>query len=224
MRKESAPIIAVGVLVSDTLVRKPVPMRSDPTYPLQLRKLTVHVENVLRGAPIPETVTVYYFGFAGGFNGPRPLGFWEVGCRRILWLRSDAGVFRSVCDGWDSCTEGIWSGAHPHYKPDPKKPVDFALVDLHLTRGEGTVNKIGFATEVFREEPDNVSGLQEYAVKKLRYLALTEHDEIKSSACESLWFYTLELVKPNIKQDARNALDAADCRCTKKPDGNVECQ
>jgi hypothetical protein len=86
MPRESAPIIVVGVLVSDTLVRKPVPMRSDPKYPLQLRKLVVHVENVLRGGPISEKITVYYFGFAGGIDGPRPLGFWNVGCRRILWL------------------------------------------------------------------------------------------------------------------------------------------
>jgi len=214
MRRESAPIIVVGVLVSDTVVRTPVPMRSDPKYPLQLRKLVVDVENVLRGAPIPEIINVYYFGFAGAFDGPRPLGFWRLGDRRILWLRRDSGVLRTACDGWDGCTEGVWSGAHVGYRPDQQNPLQFSLVDFHLTRGTGTVNKIAFATEVSWQEPTGVPGLEEYAIEKLRYLALTEQDEIKSSACGSLWLYTVDRVKLNIKRDAKDAMDAAQCRCT----------
>jgi len=221
---DSAPIVVVGVLASDTLVRRPVPMRSDPKCPLQLRRLTVRVENVLKGEVLPETITVYYFTWAGGFDGPRPLGFWTVGGRRILWLRRDSGVLRIACDGWDGCTEGVWSGAHPHYKPDPQKPIDYALVDLHLTRGEGTVNEIGFATEVFREELNRIPGLQSYSVGKLRHLALTEHGDVKSSACMTLWIYTVDRVCPTIKRNAQEAMQAANCRCTKKPDGNVECQ
>ena len=89
---DSALIVVVGVLASDTLVRRPVPMRSDPKCPLQLRRLTVRVENVLKGEVLPETITVYYFTWAGGFDGPRPLGFWTVSGRRILWLRTDSGV------------------------------------------------------------------------------------------------------------------------------------
>ena len=46
MRRDADPIIVVGVLASDTLVRKPVPIRVD----------------------------VYYFTFAGGFQGKPPLG------------------------------------------------------------------------------------------------------------------------------------------------------
>src|SRR5439155_7051989 len=108
--KDSAPIVVVGVLTSDILMRRPIPKHSDPKYPLQLRKLTLRVENVLKGAAIPETLPVYYFTWAGGFDGPRPLGLWKIGGRRILWLRRDAGVFRTACDGWDGCTEGVASG------------------------------------------------------------------------------------------------------------------
>ena len=221
---ESAPIVVVGVLASDTLISRPVPMHSDPKYPLQLRKLTMRVENVLKGAPIPATIAVYYFTWAGGFDGPRPLGFWTVGGRRILWLRRDSGVLRTACDGSDGCTETVWSGAHPHFMPDSQKPFEYALVDLHLTRGEGIVNESGFATEVFREEPDQIPGLQAYAVQKQRHLALTEHGDVKSSACMALWIYTVDRVQPTIKLDAENAMHAANCRCNKKPDGNVECQ
>src|SRR5579863_3127425 len=209
---ESAPIVVVGVLLSDILVRRPIPMRSDPKVPLQLRRLAVRVEHVLKGSNIPGAITVYYFTWAGGFDGPRPLGFWTVGGRRILWLRRDSGVLRTACDGWDGCTEGVWSGAHPLFRPDSQKPLEFALVDLHLTRGEGITNEIGFATEVFREEPDQIPGLQAYAVQKQRHLALTEHDDVKSSACFALWIYSVDKVQAAIHRDAEDAMQAANCR------------
>ena len=98
---DSAPIIVVGILKADTLVRAPVPQHSDPTYPLQLRNITVQVENVLKGDSIPDNITAYYFALEGGINGPRPMGFWRVGGRRVFGLRRDSGVFRTICDGWD---------------------------------------------------------------------------------------------------------------------------
>jgi len=79
MLKDSAPIIVVGVLKSDTLVATPVRAHSEPHSLLQLRRLTVTVENVLKGSDIHGTIAVYYFTWAGGFDGPRPLGFWDLG-------------------------------------------------------------------------------------------------------------------------------------------------
>jgi hypothetical protein len=223
---DSAPIVIVGVLSSDTLVRSPVPMRSDPKYPLQLRRLRVQVENVLKGAPISATIAVYYFTWAGGFDGPRPLGLWTVGSRRIFWLRRDAGVLRTVCDGWDGCTMSVNSGAHLRYRPDPRKSLSYALADLRLTRGEGTVNEIGFASEVSRGVPVGTPDqhLEAYVVEKLRLLASTERGDVKSSACELLWIYRADRIDTNIRRDADDAMHAASCRCTTKPDGNLECQ
>lgn len=220
--RDSAAVVVVGVLTSDTLVSRPVPMHSDPTYHLQLRRLSIRVENVLKGAPLPEAVSVYYFTFADGFVGPRPLGFWWAGDRRIFWLRWDSGVLRTSCDGFDYCTEGVWSGAHPHYHPDPQKPLEYALVDLLFTRGEGIVNEIRFAREVDRVELDRVPGLQEYSVEKLRHLALAEHGGVKASACESLWIYAMDRVRPTAKGGAKDAMLAANCHCAEKPD--LECQ
>jgi len=221
-RLESAPIVVVGVLTSDTLVRRPVPMHSDPTYPLQLRRLTVRVENILRGLPMPPEITVYYFALAAGFDGPRPLGLWRVGARRILGLRADSGLLRTACDGWDGCTQPLSSGAHPNYRPDPRKPLDYALVDLLFTRGYGPVNDIGFASGLNWESTE--PGLAVYAIEKLRHLALQERGEIKSSACETLWIYTIDSIPSNIvHQRASDALQSANCQCSQKPDGNEGC-
>jgi len=219
---DSAPIVVVGVVTEDALVRSPVAMHSDPRYPLQFRKITVQVENVLKGATVPRKITAYYFTWAGGFDGPRPLGLWKVGGRRILWLRPDSGVLRTACDGWDYCTIGVESGAHPNYKRDPQKPIDYALADLLLTRGEGTVNEIAFASEIGWGVPDE--GLQSYVVEKLRHLALTEQGDIKSSACKLLWIYTVDRIAPSIRKEADDAVHTSNCSCATKPDGNVECQ
>jgi hypothetical protein len=222
----SAPIVIVGTLASDTLVRGPVPMHSDPKYPLQLRKLEVQVENVLKGGPVPKLSTVYYFALAGGIDGPRPLGFWNIGDRRILRLRKDSGVLRTACDGWDYCTRSVESGTHPNYRPDSRKSADYAVADLLLTRGEGEVNEKKFAAEVDYASMGQDEALQIYVIEKLGHLALTEHGEVKSSACKSLWISTqdrMEFLDRQNKLDgkkiiraATGALDKASCDCTSK--------
>jgi hypothetical protein len=211
--RNSAPIVVVGVVAADVLVRSPVPMHSNPIHPLQFRKLTLNVENVLKGAPVPKPAVVYYFTWAGGFDGPQPLGFWTVGSRRIFWLRRDSQVLRTACDGWDGCTMSVQSGSHLNYQRDTQKPIEYALADLLLTRGGGTVNEIGFATEIGRGVPDQE--LQGYVVEKLRNLALTEHGDVRSSACEMLWLYSKDRIV-GVRQSAGDALLLGRCRVFKK--------
>jgi hypothetical protein len=117
---------------------------------------------------------------------------------------------------------GVESGAHRGYVPDSQKSLDYALTDLLLTRGEGTINEIGFASEISWGVPDQ--GLQGYVVEKLRHLALTEHGEVKASACTLLWIYTVDRIDIRIRQDADHALHEADCHCSMKPDHNIECR
>lgn len=149
------------------------------------------------------------------------MGFWRVGGRRILWLRSDSGVLRTACDGWDGCTTAVGSGAHRGYRPDPQKPLDYALSDLLLTRGEGPIDEIGFASQVAWGVPDD--GLQEYVIEKLRQLALTEYGDVKASACKQLWVYTKDSTGVRLNQIADRALQEADCRCSSTRH-NVECR
>jgi hypothetical protein len=221
LSRDAAPIVVAAVVAADTVVRSPLPMHSNPGKLLQLRRLTLRVENVLKGAPIPDMLTVYYFTWAGGFDGPRPLGFWNIGSRRIWWLERESGVLRTACDGWDGCTMGVQSGAHLNYRRDPTRPINFALADLLLTRGEGPVDEYGFAGEIQRGVPDQ--GLQGYVVEKLRHLATTEQGTVKSESCKLLWIYSVDRIAPAIRRDANNALHAAGCQCDTRSDGNVEC-
>ena len=222
-RVDTAPIVLVGVIESDRPVRNSVPMRSNPKYPLQFRRLSLRVENVLRGGPLPPRVDVYYFAFAGGFDGPQPLGSWKVGSRRIFWIRRDSGVLRTACDGWDYCTRKVGTGAHLDYRADPKKPLDYALVDLLFTRGTGTIEENSFG-QGLDEVTDRVPGLQAYSIPKLTRLAETEGGWIRSCACKTLWIYTVDHpIDPTVHRDAVEALRAANCHCAAKPDGNEDC-
>jgi hypothetical protein len=218
----SAPLVVVGVIDSDKPIRAPIPSRSDPRYPMQLHQTKVHIENVLRGSIDDKTTFVYYFGFAGGFDGPRPLGFWNPPSRRVLWMRRDGGVLRMACDGWDGCTMPLESGAHPRYQADPHKTLDYALADLLLTRGEGEIDDRRFASEIEWGVPDQ--GLQEHVIEKLEHLGLTESAEIKASACVQLWIYTQDRIENSLRRQADNSLAAAHCACRVKPDGNVACE
>jgi hypothetical protein len=218
--QDTAPIVIVGVLASDTLVLRPVPMHSDPQYLLQLRKLQVRVENVLKGDVTAGTVAVYYFTFAGGFHGPQPLGMWRVGRRRVLWLRRDSGVLRTACDGWDGCTKGVYSGAHPHFPVDPQKPITYAVADILLTRGEGKINDDRFAGAIDWGAP----GPEDYLIEKFRHLALTEGSAIKTAACMQLWIYAQDQGPTDgLRKTAEVAMHDADCGCITKWDGTPGC-
>jgi hypothetical protein len=191
----SAPIVVVAVIQSDTLVHGPT--ASDQHS--QLRKLQVRVENVLRGEDIPELATIYYYTWAGGFDGPRPLGFWMNPphwtpiYRRIFWLRKDSGLLRTACDGWDECTMPANSGSHANYRPDPRKPLSYALADIFFTRGEG-VSDAAFAAQVEWGAPGNVP--EAYLFEKLQHLALTEPPKVRAAACKQLSYYGQKCAPP----------------------------
>jgi hypothetical protein len=131
-----APLVIVGEIQSDEA------QGDDEASGMQLRRLRVRVENVLRGKLADPAITVYYFKFGGGFIGPRPLGVWDGrSLRRVFWLEQDAGVYRTSCDGFDSCTLAIYSGSHPGYRPQKGATVEDSVVDLQLTRGESGVDE-----------------------------------------------------------------------------------
>lgn len=213
----AAPLVVVGVVDSDSPVGRTVPSRRNPNYPMQLHRINVRIENVLRGSLTERTIAVYYFGLAGGFDGPRPLGFAIGPSRRILWLRRDAGVIRMACDGWDGCTMFVHSGGHPEYHTDSGRSLEYALVDILLTRGVGPVEDLKFAGDIERGVPGQ--GVHGHVIEKLKHLALTESSDIKASACNYLWIYTQDRVIDDFfRQQAKESLQAAHCVCGDKPD------
>jgi hypothetical protein len=201
-------LVVVGLVEGDEPIGRPVP--SPPPSQLQLHRVKVHVENVLKGA-IPEgTITVYYFTFANLNEGFRFLIFHREPVRRVLWLREDAGVYRTACDS-QNCTVWVESGAHPRYKPGPGASLDQIKIDLLLTRGEGTVRNHRFADEMGRAV--GLTGMDGYTIEKLRNLALTESSEVKNTACQWLWNYSHWEIGDRLRERARDSVAIAGCTC-----------
>ncbi len=219
----SAPIVIVGVADSDTRVGGRRPSKDNPDYPMQLHRVRVRVENRLRGELSDRIIWVYYFGFAGGFDGPRPLGFGRESSRRIFWLRRDAGVLRMACDGWDECTMFVESGAHPGYRPEPGQPLGYALADILLTRGQGAVDEVKFARDVAWGAPSTIP--EDYLLKKYTHLALTEKPPVRAGACSQIWVFTKDSMSPEAnRRKAAQALGDAGCRCVEGARGNPSCE
>ena len=95
---DSVPIVIVGTINEDLPVNRPVRSHWNPEVLLQLHRLRIHVENVLRGNVEPATVLVYYFQIASSYEGNPPLGTWRGGKRNVFYIRPDAGVLRLACD------------------------------------------------------------------------------------------------------------------------------
>lgn len=182
-----APLVAVGVIVSDTDEGRTAPCKRGADCPMQLHRLNVRIENILRGSLETGEVAVYYFMFASAFSSPGPpLGQWGKVYRRILWLRRDSGVLRLACDGHNYCAAPVRSGAHPHYRPDPQKPLGYAMADIWFTRGEGTTDD-DFAEGINWGAPSTVP--EPYLIQKLQRLVATESPIVRAAACKQLSYY-----------------------------------
>jgi hypothetical protein len=77
--------------------------------------------------------------------------------------------------------------AHPSFRADPRKSLAYALADILLTRGEGKIDEIPFASEIEWGVPG--PGMEGYLIGKLGHLASTESSAVKAAACVQLWIY-----------------------------------
>jgi len=85
----SAPLVVVGVADADVPIGRTVPSRHDPVYPMQLHRVRVRIENVLKGSVGERTISVYYFAFAGGLM---VRGRWGLGASRRGGFSGFAGT------------------------------------------------------------------------------------------------------------------------------------
>jgi hypothetical protein len=188
MQLDSVPIVIVGqILLADTVGR---PQREKNGLPVQLYRVTVHVENVLRGN-VQGDVAIYYFSGAKGLSiGSSGLlgmttnaGSWHLGDRIVFFLRREDGVLRTTCDFRRYCALQVYSGAHPEFRPDASKPLADNLVDLLLTRGERCTDK-QMADAILKSRTPEIS--EAYAYQQLSQLAIKGPLEITRAACEML--------------------------------------
>jgi hypothetical protein len=200
-----APYIVIGTIASNAMIGHEVlPNTKSASSPqseaihrfripydrLQLFRVKVNVENVLRGTTKDQDVEIYYYTYVGPIGGPLGFGMrgyggrWEIGDREIFYFKKIGNVFRMFCDFYDSCVTPVFSGAHPGFTIDSTRPPAESIVDLLLTRGEGGTDE-GMVKAVLSRSAEYFA--EPYAIRKWRDIA--EHDEsalVRDAACSQL--------------------------------------
>jgi hypothetical protein len=152
-----------------------------PGFELELRRLSVAIENVLKGDLRPGPADIYYYADRFDRDDPRPLGMWQTGDRRIFYLRPEGGVLHTACDGHDDCTIPLGTGSHAGFRPDPRRPVDYAIAELLLTRGDGVTDE-QFARSIEHKVPARPVN---FVIDRLQRLAAGS-GPVREAACKQL--------------------------------------
>ena len=111
----AAPIIVLGHVLEIDDVGRPLPSTGDRRIGVQLNRIKIDVEDVIKGDVRSSPLQFYYFAYSPGaseldLGAPRYLP--SIGQRRIFFLKRFEGVYRSVGDVIDY-TLRVSSGRHP---------------------------------------------------------------------------------------------------------------
>jgi len=183
------PIILVGQIVAYSELGRSRSSRWDATNRIQLCRIIVRVENVLRGGVARDDVPVFFFVSVGSTGGPPQLGMigrtgrWRIGDRELFFLKRDSGVLRTIIDNYALAAQPVLTGAHTNYKSRPGETVPEMIVDILLTRGQGCSDQ-QMAQAVSRSVADFFD--LPYTVRKLRQLANNEVPVVQKAAHDKL--------------------------------------
>ena len=218
---QTAPLVLVGTVESDSAAGPDIVSHWDKTLPLQLHKIRVSVEGWLRGDLSSSQVDLYYYKINGPYSGGLPLGDWKNrkdlgaypnGRHRIFFARRDGNLLRLVCDYRDTCTIRIGSGTHPDTNAliAGNVPLEAKIANILFTRGGGVsdrdfANSLGY--DIFKVD-------KEYAVPKLKQLIQESGSpEIRKEACH--W---LGVLRDNYTENDRRIETICQQNKTKEPD------
>jgi len=182
----SAPVIIVGQILKHAYVGHPHPSRWYPDEPIQLCRITVRVENVLRGDVNAAVVAIYYLtsirrGSLARMGMTGRGGQWQIGNRSVFFLVRDSGVLRTVYDTWAASTPAVLTGAHPDYKPQPGESISDSIIDILLDRGEGC-DDAQWAHAILASTVKASNFDLAYTVRKLRQITATYVPEASTAA------------------------------------------
>jgi hypothetical protein len=187
---ETAPVIIVGQILNNRYVGRPHPSHWYPDDPMQLGRVTVRLENVLRGHIGEAEVPIYYL------IGTRQMGHtrmgmvgrgghWQIGDRAIFFLHWDSGVLRTVWDTWAYAAVPVLTGSHPSYKPRPGEPISKSVIDILLDSGQ-ECDSAQWANAILVSTSKASTFDLAYTVRKLHQIAETYMPEARPAALGEL--------------------------------------
>jgi len=110
----AAPIIVLGHVLEVSEIGQPQRSRTDGRIKIQLARIKIEVEEMIKGNVGSSPMEFYYFVFSADASEvdlgvPRYLP--DVGQRRIYFLKPSSGSYRSVGDVYDYTLQ-VSSGSH----------------------------------------------------------------------------------------------------------------
>ncbi|BDC51118.1 hypothetical protein F183_A34340 [Bryobacterales bacterium F-183] len=154
---------------------------------MRLARITVQVENLLRGS-VDGRTTIDFYNYAPYFLGTTgPVSFPRTGRRYVLALTRDkSGLLRPVWDYWDS-SELVASGRHRTVPLDSSRTVEQRIATLLLTP-----TTEDFDIDLFAAEMDGSAGFARLILGVPAVIAFYQqqmnspHLAIRIAACENL--------------------------------------
>lgn len=184
---ESAPIVVVGRVRSVPSIGGVRSAARLPEMKIELTRISIDVENVLTGEVSGSELEFYYFVFSA--RNHRDLGvpayFPVLGERRVFFLKSEAGVIRSVGDV-TNCTLRVASGSHIGFKRPANSSLGQTISLILLTPGEKC------DAEVFRAQIAQAFFIatalstESYALSLLEKLLRDNNEAVRNEAARIL--------------------------------------
>lgn len=184
----AAPVVVVGFVERSDEVGRPRRSRADPRLGVQLTRVRIQVEQVLRGAVAQGALTFYYYAYSpSGEVGPpggARLYRTYAGARYVFFLQTSPGGYRSVGDVTDYAFR-VLSGRHGEDFCRGKS-VGCCIAEILLVPGEG-YDAQAFARDLtWNAYPSKVLCSQERALDLVENLEHNPDPVISQAATETL--------------------------------------
>jgi hypothetical protein len=170
---------------------------------LHLFKVKVRIEEVLRGKIDSPEIDIFYYTYLGPIGGVPGLGLvhfggvWRLGDREIFYLKRVGNLFRPGCELNAGCVTPVFSGAHPGFSFGVSKPATDSIIDLILTRGEGSTDQ-GMIKAIHDRSAERID--QSYTILKWHELAERDQSKIvRDAACSRLLDWDISCPTSNRK-------------------------
>ena len=184
--RELAPIAVVARVGQNQKIGQSRPAFRYPLVLLELHAVRCRLEIQLKGHPIGEEFTFYYF--AQDPNSPQPNPIYnklfaaKAGGRYLFFFSEENGALRAIGDVGEYSIP-VQSGQHPGYKAPSE--LGRAAADILLSRGEGA-NDEAFAHNILLDAPLlDKWGSRLYNSQLLRRLTF-QAEPVRMAACREL--------------------------------------
>ena len=182
-----APIVVVGWISAARIVGGVRTSSVIPGMKIELLKIEVEVENLLKGDVPGSEITVYYFVISPHNNKSVAIYPYtsEAGERRMFFLRNESGVIRPVGDVNDY-TLGVASGSHKGLEAKPGASLGEKISWILLTPGR-RFRPRPFATYLSESRAVAMSVCSESCTQALlRQLLTNDNEAVRNAASRQI--------------------------------------